>query len=82
MSFIPANKPKSWVLFQLAFLALIGVSLLTFFAPIPSGRGTVLHTLFLVLWAVGFIAGVVYAYGFFSGRYRNLQSRPWREQVW
>ncbi len=82
MSFVPRNKPKSWVVFQLAFLIGIVASLLIFLAPIPSGRGSVLHTLFLAAWAVALVAAVVYAHGFFSGRYRSLQPRAWREQVW
>jgi hypothetical protein len=37
---------------------------------------------FVCFWLVGAICWVGYVVGVFSGRYRGITSKPWREQVW
>ena len=83
--FIPRDKPKSWVLFICA-----GLIALLFFAPII-GLGILFEANwlrllgmfgFFVCWCVGAVAGAVLAVGNFSGRYRDLRAKDWKDQVW
>jgi hypothetical protein len=81
----PQNKPKSAVLFALAGISIYLVAgpivLLGVWLNLASivNVGFALATVFA---AVAFVMAFVRIVGMFSGRYRGLQSRPWREQVW
>jgi hypothetical protein len=83
--FIPRDKPKSWVLFICA--GLIG---LLAFGPVI-GLGIYLETNwlrrmgvagFFVCWCVMAVSGVISVVGGLSGRYRNLEPKDWKDQVW
>jgi hypothetical protein len=37
---------------------------------------------FAACWALGAFAGLICGIGMGTGRYGNLQEKPWREQVW
>jgi len=39
-------------------------------------------TLFGLSWLVAMVSGVRFLIGFAGGRYRNLEPKGWREQVW
>lgn len=83
--FIPRDKPKSWVLFVCA-----GLSALLVFAPII-GLGILVEAHwvrllgivgFVMCWYVMAVAGVIAAVGSFSGRYRDLSTKDWKDQIW
>ena len=83
--FIPRDKPKSWVLFICA-----GLIALLIFGPII-GLGIFIDANwlrqlgmlgFFVCWCVGALTGVVLMVGNLSGRYRDLQAKDWKDQVW
>jgi len=82
--FIPRNKPKFWVIGVLSGLLGLAFGLLGFtsayfhIAILPiffMGCFLICWLSFAVCW-VGSIVGLV------SGRYRNMQDRAWRDQVW
>jgi len=82
--FIPANYPKSFVLFVLAGLGGLAAGGLTF---LGFWIGSVLlenlgRLLFFGCWAAAAAMFVVFLPRAWSGRYRNLPAKPWREQVW
>lgn len=83
--FIPRDKPKSWVLFicagllgLLAFAPIIGLGI--FFEANWLFRLGVVG--FVACWCLMAVSGVVTAVGGFSGRYRNLEAKDWKDQVW
>ena len=84
-AFIPANKPKSWVVFICA--CLMG---LLVFGPIAAAGSiwglSALYAIgyagFIVTWCVGAASFIVFALGLVSGKYRELSPRSWRDQVW
>jgi hypothetical protein len=82
--FIPRDKPRFWVLFVLACLSGIGVGLIAFAAAWFDFRWLALPMIFVffVCWLVAAISFFGVLFGAISGRYRNLTSRPWAEQVW
>jgi len=82
--FIPRDKPKSWVVFVLS--ALLGLAFgLCAFAAASHGwpiAKTIFIAGFATCWAVGALAGITCGIGMATGRYGNLQEKPWRVQVW
>jgi len=38
--------------------------------------------LFVTCWVIAAVSWVVFAIRFVSGQYRNIEARPWKEQVW
>jgi hypothetical protein len=77
--------PKSWVLFTCAIL----VGLLVF-GPIAAIAVWIdIHALFAAAqlgffasWAIAAVMWLVGMFGLLTGKHRNLQPRPWKEQVW
>jgi RsiW-degrading membrane proteinase PrsW (M82 family) len=81
--FIPRNKPKSWVLFNLCILLLPVIGLLWGAArPLSPLLFETLRVAFLACFALGFCMGIVYAHGVLTGRYGEMVERPWRNQMW
>ena len=82
--FIPTDKPRFWVLFTLACLLGMGFGLIGFGAAWFELRWLALPMMFLFAccWLVAAASWLGYAFGCITGRYRNLTSRPWSEQVW
>jgi len=82
--FIPRDKPKSWVVFVLSALLGLAFGLGAFAAASygwPFGKAIFIAG-FAACWAVGALAGLTCGIGMATRRYRNLQEKPWREQVW
>lgn len=83
--FIPRDKPKSFVVFICA--GLLG---LLIFGPIAFLGGlreiSAIYYLgaggFVVCWTVMAINMLVFFVGLIGGKYRDLQPRAWKEQVW
>ena len=83
--FIPRDKPKSWVIFICAgLIGLLGFGPLMFI-------GAWLHirliewlgnTGFVLSWATMAAMSPILIANTFTGKYRNLKPRPWKEQVW
>ena len=83
--FIPPDKPKSWVFGICAVLvALLIVAPLMFISHglnLPMiyellGMG------FVACWVVFAASWLVFIIGLLSGKYRQLEPRAWRDQVW
>ena len=83
-SFIPRDKPRFWVLFVLACLSGMGFGLISFAAAWAelSWLAITMIILFCICWLVAAVSFLGYIFGIVSGRYRNLRSRAWAEQVW
>jgi hypothetical protein len=82
--FIPRDKPKSWVVFVLSALLGLAFGLCVFAAASygwPIAKAFFIAG-FAACWALGAFAGLICGIGMATGRYGNLQEKPWREQVW
>lgn len=82
--FIPNDKPRSWVVSVCAGLIGLAVGLIAFIATwldLPALK-SIAFTAFVLSWAALAVFGLVFLVRLFSGRYGNVESRPWKEQVW
>ena len=82
--FIPRDKPKSWVIGILGVLIGLGGGLTGFI-----GAGMKIAPLyylgisvFVVCWIAAFPSMLFFVFRNFSGRYRNLEERNWKDQLW
>ena len=84
-SFIPRDKPKSWVVFILAFLGGVFVGgpilMLAAMFELPI-LYSLANLVFVTAWATAAVMGCVFAIGMVTGKYVEIQERPWSEQVW
>jgi len=82
--FIPRDKPRSWIVFVLSVLLGLAFGLCAFAAGSYgwSIAKTVLTTGFAACSGVAALAGITCGIGMATGRYGNLQEKPWRDQVW
>ena len=82
--FIPRDKPRWWVIFILACLVGLGVGLLAFTAAWfgLTWVSRQLVPISLACWATAAVSWFGFMFGMVTGRYRNLEDRPWKEQVW
>ena len=82
--FIPPDKPRFWVVFILAGLTGLGVGILAFISDWAGlvQLGNVLKVAFAICWVVAAFCWCGFAAGLVMGRYRQLKSLPWKEQVW
>jgi hypothetical protein len=82
--FIPSDKPRFFVVFILAALAGFGVGVLAFISDWTGlvHLGNILKVAFAGCWAVAAFCWCGFDLGLVLGRYRDLQPRPWKEQVW
>jgi hypothetical protein len=82
--FIPLDKPKSWVVCICAGLIGMAIGLVGFlFAWLGFKIIQAIAIGFFVLcWATFAASWLVFAFRLVSGRYVNLQSKPWSEQIW
>lgn len=77
MKLIPANRPKSVVIYLASFLiSFLSVPLAFFFNP------SISIIFFGACWLVGFVAVAIYVYGLLTGKYSRMEARAWKEQVW
>jgi hypothetical protein len=84
-SFIPRDKPKSWVLGILALLAGLFVAVPIVLAGhylhlgFIKGLGTFLFAFcaitFFCMWVIGLVKAL-------TGRYRRIEERDWKDQTW
>lgn len=82
--FFPTDKPKSWTMSVSAGLAGLLFGFIAYVAvwfQVPILRNAAM-VLFAICWIVGAVTGVIFAIGLMSGRYSNLQSKQWQDQVW
>jgi hypothetical protein len=82
--FIPRDKPKSWVIAVLSVLIGLGGGLMGF-----SGAAMKIMPLyylgtsiFLICWIVGFPSILFFIFRNFSGCYKKLEVKNWKEQMW
>ena len=82
--FFPINMPRFWIVFAAACLLGMGVGLVGLAAAWFKLQWLAqpMMVVFVCCWGVAAISGVCYAVRFLAGRYRNLASRPWSEQIW
>ncbi len=84
-SFIPRDKPKSWVLGILAgLIALVVASPIMFLGAyfkysIIKNLGI---TLFVACWGTFAISWLIFFIGMLGGKYKNIQEQDWSEQLW
>jgi energy-coupling factor transporter transmembrane protein EcfT len=84
-SFIPRNKPKSFVVAIIAALIgglcggplMFGGHFLNISSLIVFGK-----ILFVFCWIVFAIMGIFFAFGMLAGRYRDMQEKDWTQQIW
>ena len=82
--FIPKDKPKSWVIGILAGLIGMAVGLVAFLFSWLELRLLVYVCAFIFLccWVVGAINIILFNFKLFTGKYRDLKSEDWENQVW
>jgi len=82
--FMPRNYPKSSVIFVIAILSGLASSGVAFLggwlevAPVE----TLGRIGFFAAWTVAALMFAVFLPNSWTGKYRDLPSRPWKEQVW
>ena len=83
-TFIPRDKPKSWVVFVLSALLGLAFGLCAFAAALNGWliAKAIFTTGFAACWVVAALAGVTCGIGMATGRYASLQEKPWRDQLW
>lgn len=82
--FIPRDKPKSWVIAILGSLIGLGGGLIGF---VGAGMKVVpLYyfgvSIFVVCWVITFPTMLFFVIRNFSGCYKKLEEKNWKEQVW
>ena len=82
--FLPLDKPRSWVIGICAGLAGMAVGLVGF---VFAWQGikviqAIAIGLFIICWVTFAVSWLVFVVRLISGRYSNLQPKPWSEQVW
>ena len=62
----------------------MGVGLIGFLAGMAEIRAIslVAALIFVACWCVAVLSWLLFTVRWVTGRYRNLQPRPWREQIW
>jgi uncharacterized membrane protein HdeD (DUF308 family) len=82
--FIPRDKPKSWVLTVLSGLLGLAIGLLAFAADWAELNvlSALLKALFVLCWIAGAVSWCGFALGMLSGKYKAMQARSWKEQIW
>jgi len=84
-SFFPIDKPKSFVVFLCAVLfclLVIGPILGLAIALKIDWLLNVGRFGFFACWAVAFPFGIVLTVGICAGKYRNIEHKKWKDQVW
>jgi len=84
-SFIPLNKPKSWVISVISALAGLLIAgpiiFLGAYLDIALIKGIGI-TLFFVCCSTGAVTAIYLTIGMIKGKYRNMKDREWRKQLW
>jgi hypothetical protein len=82
--FISLDKPISWVVGVCAGLVGLAVGLVGFvFAWLDFKIiQAIAIGLFIICWITFSLSWLFFVARLVSGRYSNLRSKPWREQIW
>jgi ABC-type multidrug transport system fused ATPase/permease subunit len=82
--FIPRNKPKSAIVFCLAWLVALFVGTLRIGADSLSWPmlSSLLLFIYYVFAVIGFLAAALGFYRRITGKYSNISEKSWSEQVW
>jgi hypothetical protein len=83
-SFIPRDKPRFWVLGVLAALSGLFFGLVAFISSamnLPMLKN-IFVVPFMACWLVFAISWLGFLFGLLTGRYHQMEPRPWSEQVW
>ena len=83
--FIPRKAPKSFVVTISAGLIglLCGGPLI--FGGYFLGLKVLLtfgELIFILCWVIAAANGIIFTFGLITGRYRDMQERDWKEQIW
>ncbi len=82
-SFLPADKPKLWILSLIFMMAdILVVAPLMFVMNALGWHTLILAKLFGYLVVLGLACFAVFLVRYVMGRYANLEAKPWRDQVW
>jgi uncharacterized membrane protein len=82
--FIPADKPKFFVIAVLSALAGLGVGMLAFIAAhfeVSQVSSVLLPAMFLC-WLTMAISFAGLSIGLITGKYRAMAAKPWKDQLW
>jgi hypothetical protein len=76
--------PKSAVLFVAFGVAGIGIGALGALAASLglNAAQSILTLLFMFCWAVAAVSAAVVAVRALLGSYRNIEAKPWKQQIW
>jgi hypothetical protein len=84
-SFIPRNKPKSWVVSVIACLSCLLVGAPLIFLGSAIGWDWMVRVGFIIVVlsvVTTFGTTTVFLGGMATGKYKALEPRKWREQLW
>jgi len=78
------DKPRFWVISKVAWLCGMCAGLMMAAAASLQlfWLARSLGVLFVACWVVGVVSHVSYALRALTGRYNDLEPRPWKEQDW
>jgi hypothetical protein len=84
-SFIPQNKPKSWVfgvfsvLSAVLFAGPLSIAGIHYSLPKVEFVG---RAMFWLSWAIGVVSWLIFMAKLVGGKYRGIQEKSWKEQIW
>ena len=82
---IPHNQPKSWVLAKVAFVANVLVAMPILLIGLHYDSGFIQGIGIFVFAFCGIIYGymlAIYSVKRFTGKYRSIEKRDWKDQTW
>jgi len=82
--FIPSDKPKFFVIAVLAGLSGLAIGIVAFIAAAyeMSLVKSLLFPVMFLCWLIVAGSFVGLFIGIATGKYRAMESRPWKDQVW
>lgn len=84
-SFIPKDKPRSWVTGVLASLIAVLVAGPIMFIGAYLQLNFIKSVgiiIFVLCWIAFFLSWLIFVFGLSRGKYQHLTEKPWSEQVW
>ena len=83
--FIPQNKPKSWVIGVLSVLSAVlfagPLVIAGVYYSLPKLE-SVGRAMFWLSWAIGVASWLIFMGKLVGGKYRGMQEKSWKEQIW
>lgn len=82
--FFPLDKPRSWVIFVSATLLGLAIGLTAFAAAWfdVTLRRILATSLFVACWLVAAVCWCIFMIRQGAGRYRDIEPKPWKDQIW